>query len=578
MDEIEALQALLGAVQKQETRPRLSERNCRELLIKLLSNGLVTLIVNLDGNEYVTPEHLEKEIRDEIVVNGGRVKITDIQTAVNVDLRHVQDRMDKILSEDSSISMIDGEVLTSGIEIRHHDSIPDRNSIAKNGLHSARKDGRGMLYTDTYIERQEACIRGTFSALTRPTTLASLQSIFYFDESLFDQKVESLIKEGRIKGTLSGKGMRAVYTPEIFIRSQLSAAKNFFNQNGYIEYSTAEKMLINNPKSFLSKEFGNLGFALRSCFVSSRLVEQCIEHIRAKATADGDRLHAALKSDLVSPAAAQDDDDDDDGGRGKKKGGKKNVKEVEEEEEDGKKGKGSKRQELKEAAAKQKEKKGKGGGDESSAKKIDKGGKQQQGSSFDYDGETSKFVKDFLKSSSDDHEMDFASEDFIQEVVVSLRSKAKDIYHEIANSLFTSSATKRVKNDELQSKFVLLYQQLSLFRKGISFFSDETAAAMEKYLLKTLCTDIVNLVLESQCKAHGISFSATAEDRQKLQPSLTQEAAGTLSSFQELVVKILNSDGGDEAAMAEAAALSETVRSLASTKEGLSKACVSSEK
>ena len=36
MDDLAELQALLGAVQKQESKNRLNERNCRELLIKLI--------------------------------------------------------------------------------------------------------------------------------------------------------------------------------------------------------------------------------------------------------------------------------------------------------------------------------------------------------------------------------------------------------------------------------------------------------------------------------------------------------------------------------------------------------------
>ena len=72
MDELAELQALLGAVQKQESKNRLNERNCRELLLKLIEKELVTLIVTLDGNEYVTPEQLERELKDEIIVRGGR--------------------------------------------------------------------------------------------------------------------------------------------------------------------------------------------------------------------------------------------------------------------------------------------------------------------------------------------------------------------------------------------------------------------------------------------------------------------------------------------------------------------------
>ena len=43
MDDIAELQALLGAVQKQESKNRLNERNCRELLVKLIEKELITV-------------------------------------------------------------------------------------------------------------------------------------------------------------------------------------------------------------------------------------------------------------------------------------------------------------------------------------------------------------------------------------------------------------------------------------------------------------------------------------------------------------------------------------------------------
>jgi hypothetical protein len=39
------------------------------------------LIYGTDGKEYLTPEQLEKEIKEEIASSGGRVSITDIQVS-----------------------------------------------------------------------------------------------------------------------------------------------------------------------------------------------------------------------------------------------------------------------------------------------------------------------------------------------------------------------------------------------------------------------------------------------------------------------------------------------------------------
>jgi hypothetical protein len=45
MDDLAELQALLGAVQKQEAKHRLNERNCKELLLKLIEKELIKVIV-----------------------------------------------------------------------------------------------------------------------------------------------------------------------------------------------------------------------------------------------------------------------------------------------------------------------------------------------------------------------------------------------------------------------------------------------------------------------------------------------------------------------------------------------------
>jgi len=155
--------------------------------------GRAQLITTLDGSEYVTPEQLEKELRDEIVVAGGRCKITDVQPQLNVDLGHVQRQLENVLADDPTISYFDGEVITQeymdGVAEEINQLLQEAGSLRVTEL-AARFNvstqfltenlkrrigslvqGRldaSMLYTNTYLERQEACIRGALSGLTRP--------------------------------------------------------------------------------------------------------------------------------------------------------------------------------------------------------------------------------------------------------------------------------------------------------------------------------------------------------------------------------------------------------------------------
>ena len=61
MDDLAELQALLGAVQKQEVKYRLNERNCKELLLKLIEKQLIKVIVT-QVDEYLLPAPLSPRL------------------------------------------------------------------------------------------------------------------------------------------------------------------------------------------------------------------------------------------------------------------------------------------------------------------------------------------------------------------------------------------------------------------------------------------------------------------------------------------------------------------------------------
>ena len=69
---IKQLAADFQRIQATSTTQKLSERNCIELVNKLIELKLIDVIYTLDGKEYITDKHLEKEILDELVAHGGR--------------------------------------------------------------------------------------------------------------------------------------------------------------------------------------------------------------------------------------------------------------------------------------------------------------------------------------------------------------------------------------------------------------------------------------------------------------------------------------------------------------------------
>ena len=70
-EEIKRLAADFQRAQLSSTAHKLSERNCIEIVNKLINLGLIDVIYTTDGKEYLTPQELEKEIRDEVIVHGG---------------------------------------------------------------------------------------------------------------------------------------------------------------------------------------------------------------------------------------------------------------------------------------------------------------------------------------------------------------------------------------------------------------------------------------------------------------------------------------------------------------------------
>lgn len=50
---------------------RLSERNCIEIVAKLVLEKKLDVVHTLDGKEYVTPAQINREVRDELYMQRG---------------------------------------------------------------------------------------------------------------------------------------------------------------------------------------------------------------------------------------------------------------------------------------------------------------------------------------------------------------------------------------------------------------------------------------------------------------------------------------------------------------------------
>ena len=64
------MQKQFKQVQSKQTIQKLSERNCVEIIMKLLEIKLIQVIFTSNGREYLTPKQLEREISEEIEQRG----------------------------------------------------------------------------------------------------------------------------------------------------------------------------------------------------------------------------------------------------------------------------------------------------------------------------------------------------------------------------------------------------------------------------------------------------------------------------------------------------------------------------
>ena len=112
MDELALLQAEFEQVQLVTLR-NLSERSCVEIIIKLIEAKKLELIYTVDGKEFLTHKQLRREIEDEILLRNGRVNIIDLQSALSVDLSHIENKVDQLVSGSRMYHLIHGDVIAS---------------------------------------------------------------------------------------------------------------------------------------------------------------------------------------------------------------------------------------------------------------------------------------------------------------------------------------------------------------------------------------------------------------------------------------------------------------------------------
>lgn len=297
-DEIKRLAADFQRTQTTDTLQRISERNCIDIIKKLTDLNLIELIYTCDGKEFLTPDHLLKEIKDEIYVNGGRMQLHELAANLKVDYQHVENKAQDLAREmPYEYSVILGQVIHSTYKATLGQKVCDCMlskgqlsiaefsksldlpsefllSIVKELLPKVMDDyvvsqDERTYYTTDMMDQYKSIIAGTLSAISKPTSIASLMKRLTIPERIFLPTVEGLIKEGRIDACIDNR----IFIPAVYARNQNLKVDEFYSTNSYIGYDMLTRWDIKQPKAFLKKKFPN-GVQLKTCLISLELQSQ----------------------------------------------------------------------------------------------------------------------------------------------------------------------------------------------------------------------------------------------------------------------------------------------------------------
>uniref|UniRef100_A0A674CRJ5 E3 UFM1-protein ligase 1 n=1 Tax=Salmo trutta TaxID=8032 RepID=A0A674CRJ5_SALTR len=578
-EEIRRLAADFQRAQFADTVQRLSERNCIEIVAKLVEEKKLDVVHTLDGKEYITPSQISREIRDELYVHGGRVNIVDLQKLINVDWVHVEARANDIARSDKSIQLVLGQLIDENYLNRVSEEVNDKlqeagfvniPELCKNydlpgdflteelskrlgKVIQGQMDeyNRGVLFTPAFVSRHGARIRGLFSAVTRPTPVGNVIGVYGFQEHLLYSVLEELVNTGRLKGTVvGGRQDKAVYIPDIYSKTQNSWVDSFLKQNGYLEFDSLIRLGIPDPVSYIKKRFKSSKLLfLRAACVGQALVDQveasveeavnsatwadvqpilpsCLSmedvgiiineamrttNVQSTARVLGDTVvvsekfisnclclfeetmqHKAQKEAKNNPVFLITEDDLKQGAMMTENTApsKKEKREAERRKKTTGKGSGSK---------------GGGGGCNAREVRIRKTKKKGRRDD-DSDEETAVtpqipfMALEEITAVLEERVCD-CPEEILSELAEHLVRPLTKTYQEVVRTVFMSSTssttgvTKKRSVKDFQEELSNLYNNIRLFEKGTKLFSDETQVHIAKYVLKTVCTDVTNILV-----------------------------------------------------------------------------------
>jgi E3 UFM1-protein ligase 1 len=141
---------------------------------------------------------------------------------------------------------------------------PRLGSVIPGWLQDSGDARQAVLFTDTFVDRHRATVRGLMTSLTRPTPLLPLVREFSLEPALFAEQARALIADGDIRGSISGGsgGVLGVFASDsVFVPRSYSDACNAwadstFSLNGVLEFaSVADVFGCTDAAQFCAERF-----------------------------------------------------------------------------------------------------------------------------------------------------------------------------------------------------------------------------------------------------------------------------------------------------------------------------------
>eukprot|EP00929_Paragymnodinium_shiwhaense_P095449 TRINITY_DN56588_c0_g1_i1.p1 TRINITY_DN56588_c0_g1~~TRINITY_DN56588_c0_g1_i1.p1 ORF type:complete len:715 (+),score=158.72 TRINITY_DN56588_c0_g1_i1:191-2335(+) len=298
MESIRQLQKKLQSVQHASNSKKVSERNCVDLLTKLIDSGFVKLYHTANGKEWLTQERLDIEIKEALASNGGRISIAELPNEIGVAPEHCEARAE-LLCKGGGLTKMHGELLAPTYVCTVAEEIEDslrqegcvavselsrrlnlpsdfiRSAVLEN-LHAGHTVKQNVIYTQRHAAVMEASVRGALRACSQPVSLADISGqIAVHDVAMVAEIVQRLIDNAEIAGRLQA----ATFVPKVFSDRQASSVDDFFKANQYMT-SAALKPPFETVKDWV-KSVAADGRMLSTAFVANAVVASAAAEIAA---------------------------------------------------------------------------------------------------------------------------------------------------------------------------------------------------------------------------------------------------------------------------------------------------------